>query len=114
MKTKNELIGIIRNWWEYNKRQSQVAEARYFMEQIVDWESGFKNFQNEGYVQPENDFDVVRCKDVKGGISLRVESGNVVLDGILYIESGTLELKDIPTMNTTGSLVFRGASMIGQ
>lgn len=114
MKTKNELIGIIRKWWEYNKTQSQVVEARYFIEQIGDWESGFQTFQNEGYVQPETDFDIVRCKDVKGGISLRVESGTAVLDGILYIESGALELKDIPTMNTTGSLVFRGASMIGQ
>jgi hypothetical protein len=43
-----------------------------------------------------------------------MESGANILDGILYMSNGVLELKDIPNMNTTGSLVFRGASMSGQ
>jgi hypothetical protein len=114
MKTNNELKAIIRKWWEYNQTASQVGEARYFIEQIGDWESGFRSFQTEGWIQPVLDFDIVRCKDVKGGLSLRMESGANILDGILYMSNGVLELKDIPNMNTTGSLVFRGASMSGQ
>jgi len=111
MKTKNELKAIVNKWWVYNSTQSQVGEARYFVEQIGDWESGFKNFQTEGYVQPDIDFNVSRCKDVKGGISLRIESGTEIIDGILNLDSGILTLKELGEVNTTGSLVFRGASI---
>ena len=109
MKTNNELKAIIQKWWEYNQTLAQVGEARYFVEQIGDWESDFENYQSEGYVQPEVDFDVVRCKDVKGGISLRIESGPHIIDGILNIGNGILTLKDLGEVNTTGSLVFQTA-----
>jgi hypothetical protein len=111
MKTNNELKAIIRKWWEYNQTVAQVAEGRYFEEQIGDWESNFTNFLNEGYIEPVKDFDVIRCKDVKGGLSLRIESGPNVIDGILDIGSGILTLKDLGEVNTTGSLVFRTAGM---
>ena len=111
MKTNNELKAIINKWWEYNQTLSQVAEARYFVEQIGDWESDFENYQSEGYIQPIVDFDVIRCKDVNGGISLRIESGASVIDGILNIGNGVLTLKDLGEVNTTGSLVFRTAGM---
>lgn len=113
MKTKNELKAIVNKWWVYNGTVAQVGEAKYFVEQIGDCESGFKNFQTEGYVQPEVDFDLIRCKDVKGGISLRIESGPNTIDGILDMSSGILTLKDLGEVNTTGSLVFKGASLEG-
>lgn len=113
MKTENELKAIVRMWWEYNEPQAQVPEAKYFIEQVPDWESGFTLFQTEGYVQPEIDFDIVRCKDVKGGISFRLESGTNVIDGILNLGSGLLYLKDLGEVNTTGSLVFRSAGIEG-
>ena len=111
MKTKNELKAIIQKWWEYNTTLAQVAEARYFVEQITDWESDFENYQSEGYVPPVVDFDIVRCKDVKGGISLRITSGVNVIDGILNIGNGVLTLKDLGELNTTGSLVFQTVGM---
>jgi len=111
MKTNNELKAIIQKWWEYNQTLAQVGLANYFMEQIVDWESDFENYQSEGYVPPVVDFDIVRCKDVKGGISLRITSGVNVIDGILNIENGILTLKDLGELNTTGSLVFQTAGM---
>jgi len=111
MKTKTELKAIITKWWEYNQTMAQVAEARYFVEQLADWESGFQNFQNEGYQTPEVDWDIERAKDVKGGISFRLSSGPNVIDGVLKIDSGVLELKDLGEVNTTGSLVFRTATM---
>jgi hypothetical protein len=111
MKTNNELKGIIQKWWEYNTTLAQVAEARYFVEQITDYESDFENYQSEGYVPPVVDFDVVRCKDVSGGISLRITSGVNVIDGILNIENGILTLKDLGELNTTGSLVFQTAGI---
>lgn len=113
MKTGNELKAIVRDWWEWNKPQAQVPEAKYFIEQVPDWESGFTEFQKEGYVQKQIDFDIVRCKDVKGGISIRLESGPNVIDGILNLNSGLLYLKDLGEVNTTGSLVFKGASIDG-
>lgn len=113
MKTKNELKNIVNLWWVYNQSVAQVAEARYFVEQIVDWESRFTTHLNEGWIPPVVDFDVVRCKDVNGGISLRIESGPNVIDGILNIGSGVLTLKDLGEVNTTGSLVFRTAGMEG-
>ena len=112
MKTKNELKAIIQKWWEYNQTLAQVAEARYFVEQIGDWESDFENYQSEGYVPPVVDFDVVRCKDVPGGISLRFESGPNTIDGILNIENGILTLKELGDANTTGSLVFQTARIV--
>ena len=111
MKTKNELKAIVNKWWEYNQTLAQVAEGRYFIEQIGDWESDFENYQSEGYVQPIVDFDVIRCKDVNGGLSLRIESGPNVIDGILNIGSGILTLKDLGEVNTTGSMVFRTAGI---
>ena len=111
MKTKNELKAIITKWWEYNQTMAQVAEARYFVEQLADWESGFQTFQNEGYQAPETDWDIERAKDVKGGISFRLSSGVNVIDGILNIENGVMDLKDLGEVNTTGSLVFRTATM---
>jgi hypothetical protein len=111
MKTKNELKAIVNKWWVYNGTVAQVAEGRYFIEQIGDWESNFTNFLNEGYVEPVKDFDVIRCKDVNGGLSLRIESGPNVIDGILNIGSGVLTLKDLGEVNTTGSMVFRTAGM---
>jgi hypothetical protein len=113
MKTKNELKAIVNKWWVYNGTVAQVAEARYFVEQIVDWESNFSNHLNEGWIAPNVDFDVIRCKDVNGGISLRIESGPNVIDGILNIGSGELTLKDLSEVNTTGSLVFRTAGIEG-
>ena len=113
MKTKNELKAIVNKWWVYNGTVAQVAEGRYFIEQIGDWESNFTNFLNEGYVEPVKDFDVIRCKDVNGGLSLRIESGPNVIDGILNIGSGVLTLKDLGEVNTTGSMVFRTAGIDG-
>jgi hypothetical protein len=112
MKTKNELKAIIQKWWEYNQTLAQVGEARYFVEQIGDWESDFENYQSEGYIQPVVDFDVVRCKDVPGGISLRIESDTNVIDGILNIGNGILTLKDLGEVNTTGSMVFQTARIV--
>ena len=111
MKTNNELKAIVRKWWEYNQTMAQVAEARFLQEQIGDWESDFTEFQKEGWIQPEVDFELVRCKDVKGGISFRLESGPNVIDGILNLNSGLFTLKDLGEVNTTGSLVFRTAGM---
>jgi hypothetical protein len=111
MKTKTELKGIIQQWWAYNQTMAQVAEARYFVEQLGDWESGFQTFQNEGYQTPESDWDIERAKDVNGGISFRLSSGPNVIDGILIIQSGEIILKDLGDVNTTGSLVFRTAGM---
>ena len=112
MKTTNELKAIIQKWWEYNQTLAQVGEARYFVEQITDYESDFENYQSEGYVPPVVDFDVIRCKDVSGGISLRIESGANVIDGILNIVNGTLTLKDLGDANTTGSMVFQTARIV--
>lgn len=111
MKTKNELKAIVNKWWVYNKGMAQVAEAQYFIEQLGDWESNFTEFQKDGYQAPESDWDIERAKDVKGGISFRLSSGPNVIDGILKIESGEMELKDLGEVNTTGSLVFRTAGM---
>ena len=113
MKTNNELKAIIRKWWAYNQTVAQVGEARYFVEQLGDWESNFTEFQNEGYQTPERDWDIERAKDVKGGISFRLSSGGNVIDGILDMSSGTITLKDLGEVNTTGSLVFKGASLEG-
>ncbi len=110
MKTTNELKSIIKKWWDYNQTVAQVGEARYFVEQIGDWESNFTNFQTEGYQTPETDFQLDRVKDVKGGISLKVSSGPNTIDGILIMSTGELVLKDSPT-NTTGSGVFQTATM---
>jgi hypothetical protein len=111
MKTKNELKAIVNKWWVYNQTASQVGEAKYFVEQLGDWESNFTEFQKDGYQTPEGDWDLERAKDVKGGISFRLSSGTNVIDGILDMSSGTITLKDLGEVNTTGSLVFRGAGM---
>ncbi len=110
MKTTNELKSIVKKWWDYNQTVAQVGEAKYLLEQIGDWESGFKNFQSEGYQTPETDFQLDRVKDVKGGISLKVSSGPNTIDGILVMETGELILKDVEG-NTTGSRVFQTAGM---
>jgi len=111
MKTKNELKAIVNKWWVYNRGMAQVAEAQYFMEQLGDWESDFTEFQKDGYQAPQTDWNLERAKDVKGGISFRLSSGPNVIDGILKIESGALELKDLGEVNTTGSMVFQTATI---
>ena len=114
MKTKTELKAIVTKWWVYNQTVAQVGEAQYFVEQLGDWESNFENFQTEGYQTPVSDWVIERAKDVKGGISFRLSSEVNVIDGILDMSSGTITLKDLGDVNTTGSLVFRGASLEGE
>ena len=110
MKTKNELKGIVKSWWEYNQTLAQVPEARYFEEQIGDWESGFKNYTKEGYQAPSGSFTTVKAKDVKGGLSIRIE-GSEVLDGFLNTQSGVWV--DKVGAADTETLTFIGAR-IGQ
>ncbi len=110
MKTKNELKAIIQKWYTYNTTQAQVAEGKYLLEQIYDWESNFTEFQKEGYQTPEVDFELVRSKDVKDGISFKMVSGDVYIDGILNILDGSIVLKEIEG-NEIGNHVFVGARM---
>lgn len=108
MKTKAELIEIIHQWWEYNQTLAQVAEAKYFLEQIVDWESGFRMYTREGWVSTNPHFEAVRCKDVKGGLSIRLESGPNFCDGILNTATGLWVEKEV-FGEVTGSIVIQTA-----
>ena len=111
MKTKNELKGIVKHWWDYNQTMAQMPEAQYLVEQIYDYESDYKTFQTEGYQKPEVDFDVVRAKDVKDGISFKIVSGDVYIDGILNVLDGSIVLKEVEG-NNLGEHVFIGARMM--
>ncbi len=83
MKTKAELIAIIKQWWAHNQTVAQGAEGRYFLEQIGDWESGFRMYNREGWVSENTAFVAVKCKDIPNGLSIRLESGTEYCDGIL-------------------------------
>ena len=110
MKTKNELKAILEQWWDYNQTMAQMPEGKYLLEQIYDWESNFTEFQKDGYQAAEMDFELVRSKDVKGGISFKMVSGNVYIDGILNTMDGSITLKEIEG-NEIGNHVFVGARM---
>ena len=111
MKTINELKGIVTSWWEYNQTLAQVGEAQYFVEQVWDWESGFKNYTKKDWVKDETPFQILRCKDVKGGLSIHLKSGDSEINGILTMSSGVWV--DKVGEGDTETLTFIGAR-IGQ
>ena len=84
---KTELQGIITKWWVWNAEQSQVGEGYQFISQIGDWQSGFRNWTKDEY-QADTAFTVAKCKDIKEGLSIRLQSGNVYTDGILVMKTG--------------------------
>ncbi len=108
---KVQLEGIILRWAEWNSGEAQTGEPYQFESQIRDWNSGFKRWQSEGFVG-DTSFDIVRCKAVSGGLSIRLESGTSFADGILKIESKEWIEKTIFN-DSTGSMVMRGASIDG-
>ena len=110
MKTKSELQAIIKSWWDYNQTLAQMPEAKYFQEQISDWESGFRNYTKEEWVSTHTAFTLGRCKDVKGGLSIRLESGPNFCDGILNTTTGVWTEKETNGMEL-GSTLMRGATI---
>ena len=110
MKTKAELKEIIQSWWEYNQTLAQVPEGRYFTEQIVDWESGFRMYTREGWVSTNPEIEVVRASDLKEGLGIHLKSGETDLEGILNTKTG--EWKDKGASDTT-TYQIRGASING-
>jgi hypothetical protein len=107
-----QLKGIITKWWEYNKGLAQVAEGKYFIEQVHDHKTGFKEYTKEGYQKDESDFEIVRAKDVTGGIAIHLKSGTNEVDGILNIESGVWQ--DKVGGGDTETLTFIGARIGGE
>lgn len=107
MKTINELKGIVRGWWNHNQTLAQMPEARYFEEQIWDWNSGFKNYTKSEYQRDTSAFQLLRVKDIKGGLAIHLKSGVNEIDGILDTKSGVWH--DKVGGNDTQTLTFIGA-----
>ena len=104
MKSKAEILEIIRKWWAHNQTLAQPPEGRYFIHQIRDWESGFKNYGNENWIPPTDwGFQIVSVKSIKEGLSIH-------LKGIVDVE-GILDTKG--NWNDRGDSIapFRGASL---
>ncbi len=110
--TKAQLNRIVKSWWDWNQTIAQTPEARYFIEQIYDWNTGFKEHTKDGWIADRSEFEVLKAKDVKEGISLVLKSGNNIIDGILQTGTGEWMGKE-PLNNITGSFVLRGASIDG-
>jgi hypothetical protein len=108
MKTKTELKAIVKKWWVYNGTLAQQPEAKYFLEQIGDWESGFKNYTKEGWSADSTEFEVQKVKDVKGGLAITLV-GEEVLDGVLDTKTGVFTEKNGSA--DTETVVFIGARM---
>lgn len=107
MKTKEQLRAIIRKWWLYNSEMAQMAEGRYFKEQIGDWESGFRNHTKENY-QPDTEIECLRAGDVKEGLSIHLKSGVNEIVGMLTKSGEWIERIE---NEGTGSVVFGTAGM---
>ena len=71
--TKAELKQAALQWLEWNKGRAQAPEARYFAEQVQKWGEGIQ---------------VLRCKDIKEGLSILLECDGVAIDGILDFQTG--------------------------
>ena len=108
---KAQLQAIINKWWVWNQSQSQMGEAYQFIGQIGDHSSGFRNWSKEGYVA-DTAFTVQKCKEVKGGLAIRLESGGNHADGILNLQTGLWVEKEV-VGDVTGSFVMSGASIDG-
>jgi len=93
MKGINELKAIVTEWYNKNKGESIVASAFAFKDSVT-----------------ENGFQIVRCKDVKEGLSIRLESGDNYIDGIFVFSTEQMVCKE-SFENELGSTVFRGASI---
>lgn len=93
MKTTNELKGIVEQWFEKNKEDAAVPSAEQFRSDVK-----------------EDGFEIVRCKDVKEGLSVKLESGGNEVDGILMYSTGQMVCKE-SFQNEVGSTIFRGATM---
>jgi len=104
MKSKAEILEIIRKWWAHNQTLAQPPEGRYFIHQIRDWESGFKNYGNENWIPPTDwGFQIVSVKSIKEGLSIHLK-GSVDVEGILDTKGN---------WNDRGDSIapFRGASL---
>ena len=87
--TSNELKGVVSQWYTKNKGEAMVASAFAF--------------QNDN---KDASFLITRCKDVKEGISLRLESGESFIDGIFVFQTEQMVCKE-----SGDGVVFRGASI---
>ena len=109
MKTKPELRSIINQWWAYNSEMAQLPEGRYFMEQIGDWQSGFRNHTKAEY-QPDTEIECLKVGDVKEGLSIHLKSGPYEIKGILTKSGEWIERIE---SEGTGSMVFQTAGIDG-
>jgi len=110
MKNNNQILTIIRKWWEYNQTMAQLPEAHYFETQIRNWESGFSTHLEGDYSPNECGFNVISVKDIKEGLSIHIE-GSSILKGILNTKTGEWIGRGNPTDTETN--IMRGASIDG-
>jgi len=104
MKSKAEILEIIRKWWAHNQTLAQPPEGRYFTHQIRDWESGFKEYHDKDWIPPTDwGFQIVSVKSIKEGLSIHLK-GIVDVEGILDTKGNWIDRGDSP-------IPFRGASL---
>lgn len=107
MKSKEQLRNIITQWWGYNSGMAQMAEGRYFQEQIGDWQSGFRNHTKADY-EPDTEIECVKVGDVKEGLSIHLKSGPNSIKGILTKKGEWIE-----RVENESSVVFQTAGIEG-